>query len=184
MIKKKYLLQFWVVSLFLSIGIVVHYVDQYKIRNSIKNYINAVKSKPSHPVEAIPDLKPVERYDYPEHLKRRSPFGSGKLDTKSMSLHKPDFSRPKEPLEAYPLDAIKFSGVLEEGPRRWALILLPDGKMTRVKIGNYIGKNNGKVVEVTENSLMIEERVMEDNVWKKRFVTLNIKGATQLAPKK
>lgn len=174
MIKRHYLIQFWLLMLVILGGLVtlfMHFDDHQKQAHI---FVNQVKNKPKHPAEQLPSFKPLDQFNYPESEVRPSPFQLRK--TQIATIARPDASRPQEPLEAYPLEALKFTGVLEEGMRRWALIKLPDGNVTRIKVGEYMGQNDGKVVAVSENSLIIEEQVWEEKAWVKRKVTLQLGG--------
>ena len=71
----------------------------------------------------------------------------------------PNAQRRKEALEEYPLDSLKMNGTLEAGAQIWAIVAAPDGVVHRVKKGNYVGQNNGKVVNVSEQKMEIREIV-------------------------
>jgi len=53
--------------------------------------------------------------------------------------NQPDMDRPKEALEEYPLDSLKMVGYLYRNKVGYAVIRATDGKLHRVKAGNYIG---------------------------------------------
>jgi type IV pilus assembly protein PilP len=70
---------------------------------------------------------------------------------------KPDFDRPTEPLEEYPLDSIRMVGTLEQQDNTWALILDTDDTIHRVQTGNYMGQNHGKITRITEFEVELTE---------------------------
>lgn len=177
MIKRHYLIQLWLLGLLFFVGFGMVLIRFEGHQQQVHQFIHEVKHKTYHPVEPIPSFKPLEPFNYPETEIRPSPFQKKKA--KVLELTRPNANRRHDPLEAYPLDALKFTGVLEEGPRRWALIRLPDSRIAQIKIGEYMGKNDGKVVAVTENSLIIEEQVLEEKGWVKRTVTFRLDDLTK-----
>jgi type IV pilus assembly protein PilP len=73
---------------------------------------------------------------------------------------KPNEHRQKEVLEEFELSSLSLMGTLEQDSL-WALIRSPDGVIHRVKQGNYIGKNHGKIIAIMDSSLTILEIVKE-----------------------
>lgn len=143
--------------------------------DELTHYIHAVKSRPPSPraIEPIPEFKPLEKFAFPEDDKRRSPFKptqrAGQVDSNS-----PNTMRPKQPLEAFPLDSLKFVGILREGKSMWALISQPGGLVTPVRVGDYMGKNYGQIIHINENKIDIEETVQLGGRWEKKRISLNL----------
>lgn len=146
-------------------------------QSDVSQYIQKVRTAEPHAIEPIPAFEPLQQFSYPEDQERRSPFQT-KVSNPILQTLAPDMQRQKQPLEAFPLDALKFVGVLEEGMRRWALIMAPQGGVVRVSVGDYMGENYGKVIAVKENSLMIEERILQEGNWTKRIVTFRLDELT------
>jgi len=124
-------------------------------------YMASVKARPATPIEPIPEIKPYVRFIYPGH--EIDPF-----DAKILAPDKgasqaggvvPDPSRVHEFLEGFPLDGLRMVGTVNQGKDLWALIRIPDGAVHRVRAGNYLGKNNGKVTKVEETSVTLQELV-------------------------
>jgi type IV pilus assembly protein PilP len=105
-------------------------------------------------IDPLPVVKPYEPVPY-KAFDQADPFSSAKIElvTKSASSGggglKPDFNRPKEPLEAYPLESLKMVGVLQQRKASFALIKADIG-LYRVKVGNYMGQNFGRQVQLRE----------------------------------
>jgi type IV pilus assembly protein PilP len=72
---------------------------------------------------------------------------------------KPDPSRPKEFLEQFNIDALVMVGTVQMDGTLWALVQDANGSVHRIKIGNYLGRNHGHVVELTENHISVIEIV-------------------------
>ena len=72
----------------------------------------------------------------------------------------PDLTRPREPLESFPLDAMKLVGNLLQGSVNVALVQI-DAALYQVRIGNYIGQNFGRVVGIADGEVSIKETVQD-----------------------
>jgi type IV pilus assembly protein PilP len=72
----------------------------------------------------------------------------------------PDLSRPKQYLEGFSLDALAMVGTITKpGNPLEALIEDPTGSVTRVRVGSYMGRNFGRVVEVSSDQIALVEIV-------------------------
>lgn len=81
--------------------------------SDLVKYINEVKSRPGRPIEPIPKFAPLPIFRFPENDNRRNPFKP--IDQKKRNdIYAPDKKRPKQPLESFPLDALKFVGTLKK----------------------------------------------------------------------
>jgi len=86
----------------------------------------------------------------------------------------PDLNRPKEPLEAFPLDAIQMVGTLEQNKDRYALVRAGTN-LFRVKKGNYMGQNFGLITAIEESSINLKEVVQDSGGdWVERSTTLQM----------
>ncbi|MES2925173.1 MAG: pilus assembly protein PilP [Pseudomonadota bacterium] len=112
------------------------------------------------------------------------PFNSIKLtqalrreSTQSASnaaLIAPEMSRRKEPLEAYPLDVMAMVGSLDKKGAPTALLKV-DSLLYQVRVGNYIGKNYGRITKITENSIQLREIVQDaTGDWIERAASLDL----------
>ncbi len=64
----------------------------------------------------------------------------------------------KTPLERFPITEFKLSGIVWGGLGYRAVLEGPDGKGYFVRRGTIIGPNRGVVKEITQNSMIIEEK--------------------------
>ncbi|RYF31785.1 MAG: pilus assembly protein PilP [Comamonadaceae bacterium] len=112
------------------------------------------------------------------------PFNSAKLtqalrreSTQSASnaaLIAPEMARRKEPLEAYPLDAMAMVGSLDKKGSSTALLKV-DKLLYQVRVGNYIGQNYGRIVRVTDSAVQIREIVQDPTGdWIERSASLEL----------
>lgn len=144
--------------------------------DELSKYINEVKSRSGRPIEPIPEFIPLEKFVYPEMDTRRSPFKQKEVVKVDDKLA-PNTNRPKQPLEYFPLDALKFVGILKQGATVWGLVTQPSGEVSRVKIGDYMGQNFGKIISISETSIKIEETVQVAGKWEKKVTTFNLNAS-------
>lgn len=82
--------------------------------------------------------------------------------------------RRKEPLEAYPLDAMKMVGTVTRQGSPHALIEV-DKLLHYVKAGEYIGQNYGQITKIGETELSLRELVQDAaGEWIERTTTLQL----------
>ena len=74
---------------------------------------------------------------------------------------KPDETRAKEFLEQYTFDSLRMVGTLERSGTNWTLIKDPDGGVHRVKVGNFLGRHHGKIVDMTDTFVAVVEIVSD-----------------------
>jgi len=139
----------------------------------LSHYISEIKARKARPIEPIPQFPPLAKFTYPESDSRRSPFKPKEVLSEVDKLA-PDPNRPKQPLEKFPLDSLKFVGLLKQNAMVWALMSQPNGEVARVKLGDYMGQNFGKVVSINTKSLKLEELVQVEGKWKKQTTTINL----------
>ena len=134
--------------------------------NDLDEYIATVKARPADPITPIPPVKTYTPYEY-QGLEGRDPFrasiSEGSDDERSTkgTGPRPDFGRSKEYLERYELDTLSMVGTFAKEESYWCLIRDPEGVIHRVPVGNYIGKNHGKVVNVTETEIYLSELISD-----------------------
>ncbi|MCL9684433.1 pilus assembly protein PilP [Legionella maioricensis] len=140
--------------------------------SDLVKYINDIKARPALKIEPIPQFAPLPIFKFPENDNRRNPFKP--IDLKRTDLFAPDQKRRKQPLEAFPLDSLKFVGTLKEGSEVWALIKLPSNQISRIRIGEYMGQNYGRVIVIKGDLIKLEETIKNSGTWEKHITTINI----------
>jgi type IV pilus assembly protein PilP len=129
----------------------------------LDKYMAEVKARPAGHVQPIPAFTAYKSFAY-SAAGLRNPFQPPvevKEITRLQKLVKvrPDLTRAKEFLEQFSIDALTMVGTVQMDGTLWALLQDGEGSVHRVKIGNYIGKNHGHVVELTENYISVIEIV-------------------------
>lgn len=130
-------------------------------------------------IAPLPQVRPYEPVAY-DATAVVPPFNSARLrglaDRKGGAS--PDLNRPREPLEEFPLETMKFVGFFQDKKRLVAQVLV-NGKTFDLRIGNYIGQNFGKVTGIVtrpnEERIVVKELVQEpDGAWVERQSELQL----------
>lgn len=129
-------------------------------------------------VEPPPEIKPYEPFNYDNSMNLPDPFKPRKQELRGggrPGLNQPDMERRREPLEEFPLDGLKMVGFLYQNNVAQAVIRSPDGKLNRVKVGNYLGQNFGRITGITETEVKIKEMVQDSSGdWSERMSSLQL----------
>ena len=131
-------------------------------------------------IAPLPVVKPYEPVPY-KALDLPDPFGPAKIELavaaaakSKVGANAPDTTRPKEPLEAYPLESLKMVGTLTQKGVTFALVRA-DSSVYRIKKGNYLGQNFGIVTEISENQINLKELVQDaSGDWTERKIALQL----------
>lgn len=127
-------------------------LDQY-MRDATKG----VKPK----VKLLPEVQPYLALQYNADGTLVDPFRARKAVNKS-SVLQPNLNRPKEPMEAYPLESLKYVGLLSKSKLTYALLKTPDETVQQVKLGGYVGQNFGRITQITDGEILLTEIVQDD----------------------
>lgn len=85
-----------------------------------------------------------------------------------------ELSRRKEPLEAFPLDSMTMVGSVKRKGQPYALLKV-DELLYQVKVGEYLGQNYGKILQITETDITLREIVQDAaGEWIERPTTLQL----------
>ncbi len=126
--------------------------------------VNAHKDRKPE-VDPLPALQPAAVFIYTASSET-DPFNkrnlriqqAENLDTAG-GENAPDLSRKKEPLEAYPIDALKLVGIMNLDGIDWAIVAAPDKTVHRVTEGHYMGQHHGEIVRVQARQVRVEELI-------------------------
>lgn len=149
--------------------------------SDLESYAQDVLSRPGGRIEPLPEIRPYEAYAYQAAEEgRRSPFKlfyqkdpepegeqeeSGLTEALAREIH----HRNREELEQFELDSLNMVGTLEDGSDEWAVVRDPDGMVHRVKVGNYMGRNIGKITNIYEDRIELREIIKDSQGrWQER----------------
>ena len=128
-------------------------------------------------IPPLPEVKPYEPVPY-DAGNLLDPFRSAKIEPEHRKSGgggmQPDFNRHKEPLESFPLESLKYVGVLLKAKASYAIILA-DGALHQVKLGNYMGQNFGVITKILESEVALRELIQDPGgEWVERVSTLQL----------
>lgn len=145
----------------------------------LQAYMNEVRARPKGQIEPLPTFPPYEAFTYGASS-MRSPFQPPvKIDLnrpqKGSAEIKPDESRPKQFLEGFNIEAFEMVGLLANDIGRFALVSGAEG-VHRVKVGDYLGRNYGRIVAINDDRIEVVEIVPDgEGGWLERPRTLTLK---------
>jgi type IV pilus assembly protein PilP len=112
-------------------------------------------------VPPLPEVKPFPIVSY-DAANLPDPFRPSKIEPEKKAGRggvQPNFDRRKEELERYPLDAIKFVGLIRDAKLLYAVVTA-DNRIYRVKIGNHMGQDYGMVTDIQTSPGLDEGKIV------------------------
>ena len=133
-------------------------------------------------VDPLPQVKSFEPVPY-KGESMVDPFVPGRIVVTQASAAggggggvQPDLNRPKEPLEAFPMESIQMVGTLSQNQDMFALVRA-GASLFRVKKGNYVGPNFGVITSIDESQISVKEVVQDSGGdWVERSTSLQMQG--------
>lgn len=124
-----------------------------------------IKAIPKEGIAPLPAVKIIEPFSFDPADGSRNPFLPVEREKASDSDQeldngvKPDPTRVKEELESYPFENLRMVGTVKDLKNSilWGLVLATNGTLYKVKVGNYMGLNDGKINEVSEKEIKVME---------------------------
>jgi len=143
--------------------------------SELRAFVKQSDNLPRGRIPPLPEVKPYRPVEYAA-FDLTDPFKPRKIEPpKGATLAggvQPDVNRRREPLEAYPLEALKMVGVLKQRGF-FALVKTPDNNLFQVKSGNYLGQNFGRITEISDAAIKLREIVQDSNGnWEEKDQTL------------
>lgn len=136
--------------------------------SDLQRYVDGLKKNPSKNANLLQQFHWQQESSYSgQNLRSPFPQQAASADSKQLTLL---------PLERYPLDALHLVGIVQENNALYGVLLAPDGKIYPTRIGDRIGSQQGKVVEINEREVIIDEPVhFESGELSEHKVSLRLK---------
>jgi type IV pilus assembly protein PilP len=131
--------------------------------SDLRQFVKESDKLPVGRIPPLPEVKPYEPFAYNAY-DLTDPFKPRKIEPPKSAAKgglQPDFNRPREALEAFPLENLKMVGTLQQKQQVFALVKAPDSSLYRVTSGNYLGQNFGRIVGITETDIQLKEIVQD-----------------------
>lgn len=147
--------------------------EQY---SDLRQFVKDSDNMPRGRIPPLPEVKPYEPFEYAAY-DLLDPFLPRKIAPPKPSQVagglQPPLNHRKGPLEAFPLENLKMVGTLQQKSLYFALIKTPDNNLYRVRSGDFMGQNFGRIVEISESAVKLKELIQDSgNEWKEEERTL------------
>lgn len=142
----------------------------------LQTFMDEVRAQPKGAIEPMPKEVVYEPFTYVAAA-LRSPFQPPiKIEltnnVKGNKDVKPDETRVKQFLEGFNIESFVMVGTLSNNAGTYALLRGADG-VHRVRVGDYLGGNHGRVAAITASVIEVVEIVSDgDGGWLERPRTL------------
>ena len=145
--------------------------------SDLRQFVKDSDNMPRGRIPPLPEVKPYEPFEYAA-FDLTDPFVPRKITAGKSVGKRPDDprldpNRRKGPLEAFPLENLKMVGTLQQHKNMYALIKTPDNNLHRVKPGDFMGQNFGRIIDINESAVKLKELVQDSgSEWKEEERTL------------
>ncbi len=135
--------------------------------SDLQSFVEEIKLRPGGEVDPVPVFAPYEGFNYGA-TSLRSPFQVPLVIDSDGSTPlaedvEPDFERIREELESHLLSELTMVGMLTKRGVIEALIKDAFSVVHRVAIGDYMGRNYGRIRNITETQINMIEIVPSGN---------------------
>ena len=150
--------------------------------SDIQSFMEEVRAKPKGSIEPVPKFQPYEAFTYTASVMRPPFQPSVKIDILSQRKGsgdvKPDETRIRQFLEGFNIEIFEMVGTLSNVQGLNALVRGAGG-VHRVKVGDYLGRNNGKIVSIKDSAIDVIEIVPDgEGGWLERPRSIPLKERT------
>lgn len=152
--------------------------------SDLQSYAEEVLARKGGRIDPLPEIKPYERYLYQSaEAGARDPFESFLEEreervAQAISAEQQKYleeirNRNREELENFELDSLRMVGTLEDQNNLWGIVRDPQGTVHRVQVGNYLGRNYGKITNISEDRIELREIIQDPSgQWEERQAVL------------
>jgi type IV pilus assembly protein PilP len=135
--------------------------------SDLKQELNQLTKDFRGRVDPLPQVRPYEPVPYTAEG-QIDPFRPQRIDVAQRRVGpsatnaraERERDRPKEPLEAFPLESIQMMGTISQDKETFALVKAGPN-LYRVRKGNYMGQNFGVVTGIDESQISLKELVQD-----------------------
>lgn len=147
--------------------------------SDLQAHMDEVRARPKGEIEPLPKFQPYESFAY-SAAALRSPFQPPvKLEMadrqKGSKDVSPDETRTKQFLEGFNIETFVMVGTLANESGAFALVSGAGG-VHRVRVGDYLGRNHGRILSIDESKVDVIEIVPDgEGGWLERPRSLSLK---------
>ena len=142
-------------------------------------YMNEVRLRPPGKIEPTPTFRSYPTFTY-SAANLRSPFSRQLRVDLAGQKHgsrdvKPDPNRVKQYLEGFNIEQFEMVGTIANASGSFAL-LRGAGGVHRLKVGDYLGRNDGRIAAISASQVEVVEIVPDgQGAWLERPRTIPLK---------
>lgn len=155
-------------------------------KSDLEDYVAQVLSRKGGQIPPLPPIKPYERYLYQSAAQGlRDPFTpfqelalkeekvEALPDAQQQAYNDEILAHNREELEGFELDSLRMVGTLQNADELWGIVRDNAGTVHRVQVGNYLGRNYGKILNIQEDRIELREIIKDsDGRWEEREASL------------
>lgn len=147
--------------------------------SDLSSFMEEARARPTGTIEPLPKFRAYQAFTY-NASNMRSPFQPPvKIDLvnrqKGSRLVKPDETRVRQFLETFNIESFEMVGTMANETGTFAL-LKGAGGVHRVKVGDYLGRNNGRIVSINDSAVDVVEIVPDgEGAWLERPRSISLK---------
>lgn len=149
--------------------------------DSLDNFYLESEKQGYKEIEALTEVASFEVLSYAQ-VESRSPFVLPRQPERltqpkaKKTCWQPKYRKRTGTLEKYSLKKLHLKGVMGGGSDITALVQTPTGNVVKVRKGNYMGTNNGQVIEIKSKHITLKETLPDGiGCWQTRYVKLALK---------
>ncbi|HXH54742.1 MAG TPA: pilus assembly protein PilP [Gammaproteobacteria bacterium] len=155
-----------------------------QVDEDVVEFIKETKEKKSKYVSKIPKIPETTSFQYKAFAFRDPfvPYSTPSAKTSvSSSPGGPDLNRPREALEAFPLDSLQMVGTIERDGIFFVLLKNTAGNVYRASVGNYVGQNSGKIEKINATEIAIKEWLSNGKSgWREHVLTIPLRSKSSV----
>lgn len=155
--------------------------DEAKV-DDLREFVIKTKAQVYPINDHVPTLKKIDAMVFSKE-EGRNPFSEPhaevvkSVENTPKSCPQPNFNRKKHPLEMYSLDNLSMRGTLFSNNELWALVQVAGGELYKVKPGDHLGLNYGKVLKITKSKVELLELASDQNgCWQERITKIMLES--------
>ena len=149
--------------------------------SDLEGFMDEVEAKPKGQIEPLPEFLPYQAFAYAAG-NMRSPFEPPveikpvPPDQKNANV-RPDNNRVKQYLEQFNVAQLRMVGTLAQGPALYGLVQDGGGGVHRVRTGDYMGTDHGRIQSINESQIEMIEIVADGTGgWIERSRAMSLGG--------
>ena len=129
--------------------------------SELERFVEATHKDKKPEIEPLPEIPPFKAFAYASE-EEVDPFSSGNIvandgEGRSVgSTKRPNADRRRQPLEKFPLDALRMVGTITKQGVSHVVVKTNEGTALLATVGEYMGKNDGKITSIIPEEQRIE----------------------------